>query len=182
MTGNDQDVFRKVGRGGAGNFISVKDGETAPEDKVLLFPCVRKNCRLLIPESNLIASQDLERQDTNHIVTTVQDSATGTQPIRAGRGGAGNYMDPSQLPDAEDKNRISKEVSAAVTSSLKKNPFRAMGGRGGAGNWAGEDMGKREEEEGKSTAEELERQVKEEVEKGLKVPEKVHHGREKEIR
>lgn len=29
MTGNDQDVFRKVGRGGAGNFYSVKDDKAA---------------------------------------------------------------------------------------------------------------------------------------------------------
>jgi hypothetical protein len=35
MTGNDQEVFRKVGRGGAGNFYSVKNDE-APADKVLL--------------------------------------------------------------------------------------------------------------------------------------------------
>lgn len=91
-------------------------------------------------------------------------------------------VDPSQLPDAEDKNRISKDVADAVVSSLKRHPHRAMGGRGGAGNWAGEDLARRHDEEQRSTAEELERKIKEEVEKGLKVPDKVHHGREKEAR
>lgn len=91
-------------------------------------------------------------------------------------------MEASQLPDAEDKNRISKEVAAAMTSSLKKHPHNAMGGRGGAGNWAGDERERRDEEEGKSRAEELERKVKEAVDKGLKMPERVHHGREKEVR
>ncbi|KAK9435978.1 hypothetical protein VB005_10783 [Metarhizium brunneum] len=160
MTGNDQDVFRKVGRGGAGNFYSVKDDKAAA--------------------AAAAADRDLERQDP--VVTTVPDPATPGQPIRAGRGGAGNYIDPSQLPDADEKSRISKEVTAAVTSSLKKHPSRAMGGRGGAGNWTGEEHEKPHGEEGGNAAHELERKVKEAVEKGLKIPDKVHHGREKEIK
>ncbi|OAA38894.1 hypothetical protein NOR_06547 [Metarhizium rileyi] len=180
MTGNDQDVLRKVGRGGAGNFYSAKDDGPAAAaittDRVRLTDAHAMNRHR--PE--LTSRQDLERQDP--IVTTIQDPAAAGQPVRAGRGGAGNYIDPSQLPHTDDKNRIANEVAAAVTSSLKKHPHRAMGGRGGAGNWTGEEQEPRKEDEAGSTTEQLERKVKEAVERGLKIPEKVHHGREKEMR
>lgn len=93
-------------------------------------------------------------------------------------------MDASQLPDEDEKERISKKVTTAVTSSLKKHQQRGgMGGRGGAGNWAekqanGAEGGDRRDAEESKTAE-LEKKVTETVEKGLKLPDKVHHGREK---
>ncbi|KAK2592911.1 hypothetical protein QQS21_009406 [Conoideocrella luteorostrata] len=157
MASGDQDVFRKVGRGGAGNFYPAKKD----------------------------VEKDLERQDTepDPIVTTTIDPSTQPTSIRAGRGGAGNFMDPSELPGPQDRERMSKEVSDAVTSSLKKHPAR-MGGRGGAGNWAGDEQlqGKGDEEHETTKTEELEKKVMEVVEKGLKMPEKAHHGREKDVK
>ncbi|GAB0131801.1 hypothetical protein EsDP_00000260 [Epichloe bromicola] len=151
---SSEDVFRKVGRGGAGNFYSVKK------------------------EDEIAAEKDLQRQDDESGPVV---SSQGSN-VRAGRGGAGNFIDPSQLPDAQGEARMSKEVTEAVTSSLKKHPQR-MGGRGGAGNWAGEEQKESaDEEQGLSKTEELERRIKDAVEKGLRVPEKVHHGREKDVK
>jgi hypothetical protein len=54
-----------------------------------------------------------------------------------------------------------------------------LGGRGGAGNWqdssAAEEQRRRDDEE-RRRAEELERLAREEVDRGLRMPEKVHHG------
>lgn len=74
-------------------------------------------------------------------------------------------------------------MSAAVEARLKQQRHGGgMGGRGGAGNWAStaEGEGAAGDADGAGTkAEELERKAKEAVDKGLRMPEKVHHGRDK---
>ncbi|KHN99596.1 uncharacterized protein MAM_02449 [Metarhizium album ARSEF 1941] len=167
MTGNDRGAFRRVGRGGAGNVYPAKHDQAAAA-------------------ATTAADRDLERQDA--VAATVQDPAAAGQAIRAGRGGAGNYVDTSPLPGADDAGRsMSRQVAAAVASSRRRQPRRAMGGRGGAGNWTGEEHERRRrrlrgDDDDDDAAEELERKVREAVDKGLKVPEKVHHGREREAR
>ncbi|QPH01435.1 hypothetical protein C2857_005635 [Epichloe festucae Fl1] len=182
---SSEDVLRKVGRGGAGNFYSVRKEDELAAEKVptisicgtkTLVPKARKRGHSGRKPSQIYA--DLQRQDDESSPVV---SSQGSN-VRAGRGGAGNFIDPSQLPDAQGKARMSKEVTEAVTSSLKKHPQR-MGGRGGAGNWAGEEQKESaDEEQGLSKTEELERRIKDAVEKGLRVPEKVHHGREKDVK
>ncbi|KAG6234940.1 hypothetical protein E4U25_005435 [Claviceps purpurea] len=152
---SDQDVFRKVGRGGAGNYYSVTK------------------------QHALAAEKDLERQDDQARLVAAHPPDTTTTSVRAGRGGAGNFVDAAQVPAAQKEERtLAQEVSQAVSTSNQHT--NQMGGRGGAGNWAGE-----QQEEGaglQSTEEELERRVAEAVERGLKIPERVHHGREKDVK
>ncbi|KAM6488029.1 hypothetical protein HDV62DRAFT_346659 [Trichoderma sp. SZMC 28011] len=150
----DQDALYKVGRGGAGNYVSSKQADEA--------------------------SKDLEAQQLKAIASSFSSpSAAPLQPqgpARAGRGGAGNFIDPSYA--AQNQGRLADETGAAVASSLKKNPqpHRAgWSGRGGAGNYnweqAAEEERRQEEEESKA---ELDKKIKEAVEGALKMPEKAH--------
>ncbi|PHH63599.1 hypothetical protein CDD81_5691 [Ophiocordyceps australis] len=118
-----------------------------------------------------------------------------------GRGGAGNYhVQPSSGSDDDDGARIPIPHSTAamtgrggagnVVSDTEPQPAAhrislprrassrsAMAGRGGAGNWkTGDDEAAGE---ARHVRDELDRQVREVVDRGLRVPEQVHHGRDK---
>ncbi|KAK7418841.1 hypothetical protein QQX98_003703 [Neonectria punicea] len=148
----DQDVYRKVGRGGAGNYYA--------------------------PTADGNDSKDLETQNLSTSVAATPDRSSAHVPTRAGRGGAGNYVDPANMPDAREQEEMANKTAAAVNASLKKHHQVRGGlaahGRGGAGNWKVD-----EEEERKKAADEesvkLEQKVKDAVDQGLKMPEKVHH-------
>ncbi|KAL7950408.1 hypothetical protein V8C42DRAFT_118861 [Trichoderma barbatum] len=154
----DQDTLRKVGRGGAGNYVSSKQADEA--------------------------SRDLEALQLKAIASSPA-SAPSQQPqgpARAGRGGAGNFIDPAYA--AQNQGQLADETGAAVASRLKKHPqpHRAgWSGRGGAGNFnweqAAEEEKKRQEEESKD---ELDRKIREAVEGSLKMPERAHHHLSKE--
>ncbi|KAH7328571.1 hypothetical protein B0I35DRAFT_403912 [Stachybotrys elegans] len=151
----DQDVYRKIGRGGAGNFFTPKQAEQKAEEA---------------------ASRDLEAQKRDGTPISKAGAAPAVGMARAGRGGAGNFVDRGEAARREDQDL----ASAVMTAGLKSVP---RVGRGGAGNWlggSGEEADKRqaEEEEGLRRAE-LERLAAEEVDKGLRMPDKVHHGEEK---
>ncbi|KAG5918809.1 hypothetical protein E4U53_004051 [Claviceps sorghi] len=162
MNTTKQGVLRKVGRGGAGNVYSVNKQDESTTEK------------------------DLERQD-NPARPVV--APTDAPSLRAGRGGAGNFVDAAQVPAAQEQERnTARELDEALcAANLKKKSHhdrKRMGGRGGAGNWAGgegEDGGD-DDEAGLTRTEEMERTVKEAVDRGLKVPERAHHGREKDVK
>lgn len=125
-------------------------------------------------------------------------------PLRGGRGGAGNFVDPGELPGTDE---AAREVGAAVLAASRSRNHqgrggRGMGGRGGAGNWAGRpaihngsiNAGDNADDDGHNLVDDewdemhgphaqkveaLERRVKEVVDKGLRVPDKVHHGTDK---
>ncbi|CAF3468327.1 unnamed protein product [Fusarium graminearum] len=169
----DQDVYRKTGRGGAGNYVVQNKADDA--DKVKL---TANTPFILI----LKPPQDLEAQSLATDEVPPPDRATANVPARAGRGGSGNYVNPSDLPDAAEQDEMARKTAAAVNASLMKNQAvrgGGLGGRGGAGNWKHAISFEEEErmrEEEKSRGEALEKKVRETVEKGLKMPEKVHHG------
>ncbi|KAH7188393.1 uncharacterized protein B0J16DRAFT_93216 [Fusarium flagelliforme] len=149
----DQDVYRKTGRGGAGNYVVKSKADEA--------------------------DKDLEAQDLATDEVPPPDRTTANVPARAGRGGSGNYVNPSDLPDAREQDEMARKTAAAVNANLRKNPGGGLGGRGGAGNWKHAISFEEEErmrEEERSRGEALERKVKETVDKGLRMPEKVHHG------
>lgn len=145
----DQDVYRKVGRGGAGNYYASTKADEA--------------------------SRDLEAQSLDTTPAPPPDSSSTQTPTRAGRGGAGNYVDPSNLPNAREQEEMADKTAAAINASLKRNNNvrGGLGGRGGAGNWHNETQAAGDEE---GKGEQIERKVKETIDKGLKLPDKVHHG------
>ncbi|GJN77292.1 hypothetical protein PLIIFM63780_000782 [Purpureocillium lilacinum] len=169
----EQDVFRRVGRGGAGNYVPAADAARSSKD--------------------LEAQQQHQSENDAAPSATTSDLGAGGGVAgaarRAGRGGAGNYVEAERLPSArENEEHLAGEVNSAVASSLERKrgaaASRGMGGRGGAGNWnleqtASADGGEEEEGGEGSKVQELERKVKEAVDKGLRMPDKVHHGRDK---
>lgn len=130
----------------------------------------------------LTINQDLEAQELGTAVVPPPDQRTAHLPARAGRGGAGNYVDPANLPDKREQELMAEKTAAAISKSLQRPARGGLGGRGGAGNWKvdDEEAKKAAEEEEKHKGEDLEQKVKDAVEKGLKLPERVHHGQDKE--
>ncbi|KEY70264.1 hypothetical protein S7711_04372 [Stachybotrys chartarum IBT 7711] len=149
---NDQDVFRRIGRGGAGNFFTPKQVEQASKDH---------------------ASKDIEAQKPDHPVAA---PSTGPAMARAGRGGAGNFVDRDE---AAAKTAREDNLTAMATANGSRHTPRI--GRGGAGNWVGDEEEKqRLEAERQGKAAELERQAAQSVDAGLQMPAQVHHGEEKQ--
>lgn len=80
---------------------------------------------------------------------------------------------------------MADKTAAAVSASLKRNSQHTRGGlagRGGAGNWKTDEEEREQQQDHhhhKSKGEELEKKVKEAVEKGLKMPDRVHHSADK---
>ncbi|UZP43870.1 hypothetical protein NXS19_011682 [Fusarium pseudograminearum] len=67
----DQDVYRKTGRGGAGNYVVQNKADDA--------------------------DKDLEAQSLATDEVPPPDRATANVPARAGRGGSGNYVNPETV-------------------------------------------------------------------------------------
>ncbi|KAH6624999.1 hypothetical protein B0J18DRAFT_429897 [Chaetomium sp. MPI-SDFR-AT-0129] len=177
------EVFRRVGRGGAGNFYSKQD----------------------VQEADKVSKEDIEAQTADPLTLT-RTTTTGTasgQPgpgpsyTRAGRGGAGNFTFPSpttdsngEAPDAAaaaakqteeaaaeaeaDRLQVTDAVAASLATRAKTG---GLSGRGGAGNWAtgadSTEIREREQVEREKAAE-LSRKALEDVELGLAVPQRVY--------
>ncbi|CAP68973.1 uncharacterized protein PODANS_7_9310 [Podospora anserina S mat+] len=157
------DVFRRTGRGGAGNYYSKKDIED-----------VQKASE---------ASADLEAQaDLTKTATTIQQQPAPVPYSRGGRGGAGNFYGAadtaaSAKQQSEDAERTKKAVAASIAARQKTGGT----GRGGAGNYGaaaipGADLPTPEDEQRKKLAEEeMEMKVLKEVEDQLGKPPGAYH-------
>jgi hypothetical protein len=166
--------YRKVGRGGAGNFYSKKDVEDASKTE----------------------TSDLEAQkipSTIDLASTPSSSQPPPQYLHTGRGGAGNFNIPSSnppfLPTTDDPSLPVSSTSPPQNHSAilttkekaKENPHSNNGlsgyrGRGGVGNWndadAGEKARAREEEEGIKMS--VDERVRRDVEAMLRRPERAY--------
>lgn len=97
-----------------------------------------------------------------------------TDSSLAGRGGAGNWVQPKELHSQGLTQESSPDVSQRTLGSSKPT-YR--GGRGGAGNYGSleeEEKGKRELEQ--KRREQVEKAVERDVESGLARPEKTYGG------
>ena len=158
------DTYRKVGRGGAGNYYSSQDIQQAQKQ------AAEVHTQKLIKASILILPKDLEAQP---IISDEFRATNAKEPeyIHSGRGGAGNY---STASDAAERKR---SVDMTPDTRERTVPEGGFYGRGGAGNLRGSD--KDPAMDGKDTAAgEAQKQTYEEtvqdVEKGLRAPEKAH--------
>ncbi|CAI6092081.1 unnamed protein product [Clonostachys chloroleuca] len=144
----NQDVYVRVGRGGAGNFHSSK------------------------PNPSKDANKDLEAAKPQQI--TPPSPPPPSSLARAGRGGAGNYADSNASFKKEQE--LAGETVNAVAASAAAHPRGALlGGRGGAGNWKTDELTARKLDEEQRIGLEMERKAIEAVNVELKMPEKAHH-------
>jgi len=161
------EVYRKVGRGGAGNFYSKTDVESIAHTQTASCPWICTfECRL----SNNYIQIDLEAQAVQLTSTTGQSSAP--EYLHTGRGGAGNWAQPSAEAAAE----ASSAPKIPVATPVAKQVYR--GGRGGAGNFhdvEAEEKVQKEEEE--RVARVTEERIVKDVERGLARPEKTYQGK-----
>ncbi|KAK4114137.1 hypothetical protein N656DRAFT_767155 [Canariomyces notabilis] len=187
------DVFRKVGRGGAGNFYSKKDIEEAEK-------------------ATSAAAPPLNGPGAGAEAGASGSGSTVPSYARGGRGGAGNFVfrggpstasaapsapttggesasSPSSgplSPDTAQQELLAaaeaERTRVAIAASIAaKTRTGGLSGRGGAGNWtggggAGGSSGSDNDgEQGPAAAEELELKVLREVEDGLAFPGRVYH-------
>ncbi|KAL8704213.1 MAG: hypothetical protein Q9201_002631 [Fulgogasparrea decipioides] len=145
------ETYHKFGRGGAGNYYSTQD----------------------IQEIQKHAAEDVEAQPPTAGEFRAAD-AKQPEYVHSGRGGAGNYSNAS---DAAER---SSSVDMKPTMREGTVPEGGFYGRGGAGNLRGSEGSSKEDIERRASQvqkEAYEASVQE-VEKGLRAPEKAHLAKE----
>lgn len=153
-------VYRRVGRGGAGNWYSKKDVEEAEK---------------------IQAAADLEAQKLAATPAAVAAAAEGSAPAyaRAGRGGAGNFKDAATAAASVQLER--EEVRRAQAVSTVKPRQAGLSGRGGAGNWSDTTaLGGAQQERDQRKVEDLELKVLQDVDAVLAAPAPAYKQAEKE--
>ncbi|KAI9891100.1 MAG: hypothetical protein M1814_003299 [Vezdaea aestivalis] len=153
------EAYRKVGRGGAGNFYTKSD-------------IAKQEARL---------SADVEAQTAPLTSSETMQSVAATPSSQnayahMGRGGAGNFYSPKDLPV---KGEFSGQVDGTAPSVGQVEVTRGYVGRGGAGNYTSAERRSGEQRrsgEGKRSGEQRrsadERRIAQDVEQGLEKPEK----------
>ncbi|KAK4186556.1 putative mitochondrial DnaJ chaperone [Podospora australis] len=163
---NSSDVFRKVGRGGAGNFYSKKD----VEEVIAATTSGKKDV-----EAQLPTTTEAELTKTITAATLAQQQQPAPYS-KGGRGGAGNFYDAALTAESakshhDEVERTKAAVAASIAAKAKSGSLFTGGGRGGAGNYgAAVTNSKEEEEQRKAVEEELELRVLREVEESLGKP------------
>ncbi|KLU87520.1 hypothetical protein MAPG_06519 [Magnaporthiopsis poae ATCC 64411] len=158
--GMSDDVYRRVGRGGAGNFYSKKDVEDV--------------------EKASKAAIDLEAQKTDP--SSLEEAAPApAQYSRAGRGGAGNFYEGGGAGSSDDSAEA-RRVQALVGASLAQPKQGAHGGRGGMGNWSS-DSGTTAQAQGDERARMslLQAKILKDVDAGLAPPPKTYHQSDRDV-
>ena len=120
--------------------------------------------------------QDLEAQGIgSNGVTTEDVPKVRAEYAHSGRGGAGNYLNASELARATKEN-------SDVTPALQERKPSVVGysGRGGVGNYQSGDVERTlKERRASEFQEKVHTQVVKDVEMALKEPEKAHLASEK---
>ena len=124
----------------------------------------------------LTTFQNLEAQGIGANGVTAEDvQKTRTEYAHSGRGGAGNYLNASELTRATKEN-------SGVTPALQERKLSVVGysGRGGVGNYQSGDIERTlEERRASEFQEKVHTQVVRDVEMALREPEKAHLANEK---
>ncbi|KAL8370341.1 hypothetical protein RB595_000630 [Gaeumannomyces hyphopodioides] len=162
------EVYKRVGRGGAGNFYSKKDVEdVAKASKV---------------------PTDLEAQTTASSLVHPPATIGGpTQYSRAGRGGAGNFYDgggdPATVADSVEREAEARKAQALVGASLAQPKNGGLGGRGGAGNWSDSNGsgGSSVPPWERPTMDQLQAKIVKDVDAGLAPPPKTYHQSDRDV-
>ncbi|KAI0386087.1 hypothetical protein F5Y04DRAFT_115702 [Hypomontagnella monticulosa] len=170
------DVYRRSGRGGAGNFYSQKEIDEAmkqkPED-------------LEAQKSQQVPADDPPSDPANVPAQSPQiasaiSSGTGASSgvktyARSGRGGAGNFVDPTSV--------VQGPASPTSTSPSTSQPHQSsrnagLSGRGGAGNWSEQKEGEGapyDAEQERKRREALDAHILQDIRDSLPQPPKIHY-------
>lgn len=149
------DVYRRAGRGGAGNFFSKADIENQAK----------------------AAQEDVEAQKLGAV--TAEQVAAASVPIpgsyaRAGRGGAGNFYETStKAQQLETERDVAEKIRVAAAKQGHKH---GLTGRGGMGNWTDTADTQAFDEDEEKRRHDLEAKVLQDVEAGLKMPTPSYQG------
>ncbi|KAL8840131.1 MAG: hypothetical protein Q9170_001479 [Blastenia crenularia] len=143
----EPDSYQKFGRGGAGNYYSKQD----------------------IQDVQQRVASDVEDQPTT-TDDSQQTDARQPEYIHSGRGGAGNYSNTS------DTAELKRSVDMTPSTRERTVPEGGFYGRGGAGNLRGFDVDSQEEAERRAsqTQKQAYQKTVQDVEQGLRAPEKAH--------
>ena len=173
------DVYRRAGRGGAGNYYSKKD--IAEVDKR-----VKEQQDV---ESQKPVPEDLPPSDPADPPTTstAASASSSAAYARSGRGGAGNFVDPAQeaatgAPDIQGvSSTAASAASAANTPPLSTSSAAGAlrySGRGGAGNFSHFNPSAApvvDEEQERKRKETLEAGILKEIQDSLPEPPRTYH-------
>ncbi|KAI2470438.1 hypothetical protein F4781DRAFT_421357 [Annulohypoxylon bovei var. microspora] len=188
------DVYRRSGRGGAGNFYSQKDIEEVtkgkPED------LEAQKLGHLPDDEPLSDPADVPAQTAPPIMSTSTSTDGGggdgsRTSARSGRGGVGNFVDvpPSTLSTApastttiptvpDPSSHPSSSTNAPKPLSQPPQPPTRSGhsGRGGAGNWVSTDEEPAyDPEQERKRREALDAHILEDIRESLPQPPKIHY-------
>jgi len=157
--------YKKVGRGGAGNFYTPQDVED-----------INKATE---PTDDIEAQTSPTDTDTASLARALNASRPPPEYLHSGRGGAGNWFQPAELSSQGLVQAANSSATATEAprkgAVLSKPTYR--GGRGGAGNYvdfAAQEREKREEEERRRR--EMEARIGMDVEAGLARPARAYGG------
>ena len=181
------DVFRRTGRGGAGNYISQKEVEEAEKAQQANVSHVQL-CRVLCKACPGGACSNIPRQDPESqradASTTAAAMAAASQPpqyVRVGRGGAGNYSEPPTIADSHDRKDVVDRTAAAVSASQAGKPRTGLTGRGGAGNWTYDGEKQDGPEQDEAEQQRIADKIKHDIDASLPPPPKTYHQHDRDM-
>lgn len=185
------DVYRKVGRGGAGNFYSQKDIDEATKpssssdlEAQKLGPAAAAadetpSDPAIEPAPGPPSTSTPTAADTGAVSSASGSTTTPTTYTRSGRGGAGNFVDPQTASVFSTMTGVQARpatVQSTGNQSFAQAPPPRYTGRGGAGNWGTGDEAQRvaNEEQERKRKEALNAKVFDDVMAGLQEPGRAH--------
>ncbi|KAI1074343.1 hypothetical protein F5B20DRAFT_441084 [Whalleya microplaca] len=163
------DVYRRSGRGGAGNFYSQKEIDEATRPK-------SKDLEAQHPQPTDTPPTD--PSDPPQSPSTLPPQTQPPSTTSTGRGGAGNFVDPAQARAApSDTSALPHSAPHSLPSTTTTTtPRAAMSGRGGSGNWATGDTQVYDAEQERKRREALDAGILRDIRASLpRPPPKIHY-------
>ncbi|KAG8534203.1 uncharacterized protein KY384_001047 [Bacidia gigantensis] len=146
--------YRRVGRGGAGNYYSKQEVEKASKTEA--------------------QNDDIEAQRPSQIDSLNQSSNPQSKYATYGRGGAGNWVETSDRASA-----ATQILGEDPVLDERSTPTRGYSGRGGAGNFRDSTVIEGRQPQDRELQEMKRTDSFQDVEAGLQAPQQAHLGGEK---
>ncbi|KAI1374537.1 hypothetical protein F4677DRAFT_160370 [Hypoxylon crocopeplum] len=184
------DVYRRSGRGGAGNFYSQKDIDEVTQAEP-------KDLEAQKPQPPDDYPTDPADVPPDVAPTTTSSTGGGSSAqtyARTGRGGAGNFVDPTSAPSSSTAAPPTTTTTTTTSPSVPNSPTSTTpnpqpqqqqvppppsrnmhSGRGGAGNWTTTAEGVYDPEQERKRREALDAHILQDIRDSLPQPPKIHY-------